>query len=121
MATTTHVVGTEHTAQAVGSGDLAVLGTPVLTAWLEEATCAALELPTGQTSVGTRVEIEHLVASGIGATITCTADVAHADGRLRRFRVAAHDQHGTLVASGQIRRVVVDRERFLARVPGVPH
>lgn len=115
--TVTHVVGAEHTARAVGSGDLEVLGTPVVIAWLEEATCAVLDLKPEQSSVGTRIEIDHRAPSPVGATITATAALAHQDGRLHRFQVAAHDERGTLVASGEIRRIVVDRERFLSRVP----
>ena len=114
-----HTVSSEHTARAVGSGDLEVLGTPVVLAWLEEATCAELDLEPSQTSVGTRVEVQHLTASGVGSTITTRATITHRDGRMVIFDVSAHDQRGTLVASGQVRRVVVDRERFLSRVPTV--
>ncbi|TSD65621.1 thioesterase family protein [Aeromicrobium piscarium] len=118
-STVTHVVTAEHTARAVGSGDLEVLGTPVVIAWLEEATCAVLDIDERQTSVGTRIEVDHRAPSAVGATITATASLAHQDGRLHRFQVAAHDEHGTLVAAGEIRRIVVDRERFNARVPDV--
>lgn len=119
QGTVTHTVGPEHTARAVGSGDLDVLGTPVVLAWLEAATCAALDLDPSQTSVGTRVEVQHLAASAVGATITATASVTQRDGRLVIFDVAARDQNEVLVASGQVRRIVVDRERFLSRVPAV--
>ena len=118
-ASVTYVVGPDDTARALGSGDLDVLGTPRVLAWLEEATCAALELDATQTSVGTRVEIEHLVASPVGATVTATATQIYADGRLVRFQVVAQDASGTLLASGEVRRVVVDRERFLARISPV--
>lgn len=118
-ATIIHVVGPEHTSHAIGSGDVEVLGTPVVISWLEEATRSALDLAEHQTSVGTRIEVEHRSPSAVGATITATASLAHSDGRLHRFQVAAHDEHGTLVAAGEIRRIVVDRERFLARVPAV--
>lgn len=116
-ASVTHTVGDADTAAALGSGDLPVLATPRALAWLEAATCAALDLDDSRTSVGTRVEVEHIAASPVGATITATADLVHEDGRLLRFRVAAHDGHGTLVAHGEVRRVVVDRTRFLERVP----
>jgi len=116
-ACVTHTVGDADTAAALGSGDLPVLATPRALAWLEAATCAALDLDDSRTSVGTRVEVEHIAASPVGATITATADLVHEDGRLLRFRVAAHDGHGTLVAHGEVRRVVVDRARFLERVP----
>ena len=116
-ASVTHTVGDADTAAALGSGDLPVLATPRALAWLEAATCAALDLDDSRTSVGTRVEVEHIAASPVGATITATADLVHEDGRLLRFRVAAHDGHGTLVAHGEVRRMVVDRTRFLERVP----
>jgi predicted thioesterase len=69
----------------------------------------------GETSVGTRIELEHLAATTVGATVVLTADLAHRDGRLLRFTVAAHDADERLLASGTITRVVVDRERFLSR------
>lgn len=118
-ATVTHTVTATDTARAVGSGDLEVLGTPVVLAWCEEAACAALELDASQTSVGTRIDLEHLAASPVGAEVTATAHVIHTDGRLVRFQVAAHDAGGTLLATGEIRRVIVDRERFLARIAPV--
>lgn len=118
-ASVTHVVGDADTAIAVGSGDLPVLGTPVVLAWCEEATCAALELTPDQTSVGTRVDLEHLSASPVGTEVSATATVIHTDGRLVRFQVAALDAAGTLLATGEIRRVIVDRERFMARVTPV--
>ena len=115
-ASITHTVGPQHTALAVGSGDVEVLGTPVLLAWCEEATCDALALDPGQTSVGARVEIEHLIPSPVGTTIIASADMIARDGRLVTFRVEAVDTSGALVGSGQVRRIVVDRERFLSRL-----
>lgn len=115
----THVVTHADTASALGSGDLEVLATPRVLAWLEEATCAALDLPPERTSVGTRIEIEHLAASPVGAEVTATATVVHTDGRLVRFQVVAQDASGTLLANGEVRRVVVDRERFLSRITPV--
>ena len=44
---------------------------------------------------------------------------SYADGRLVRFQVVAQDASGTLLATGEVRRVVVDRERFLARITPV--
>jgi fluoroacetyl-CoA thioesterase len=107
------------TAAAVGSGSLPVLGTPRLLAWCEAATCAAIEpaLDEGETSVGTRVQLEHLAASPIGAEVEVTATTAYVDGRLHRFTVAArHTRDGKVVGSGEVTRVVVDAERFLSRI-----
>lgn len=110
------------TAAAVGSGSLPVLGTPRLLAWCEATTCAAIDplLAAGETSVGTRVQLEHLAPSPVSQEVEVTARLAYADGRLRRFSVAARnvgpDGPGALVGSGEVTRVVVDAERFLSRL-----
>lgn len=116
-ATIERTVGDDDTAAAVGSGSLPVLGTPRLLAWCEAATCAAVApaLQEGQTSVGTRISLEHLAPSAVGATVQVAASAVHVDGKLVRFSVAAR-QDGKLVGSGEVTRVVVDAERFLSRV-----
>ena len=117
--TLTFTVGEDDTALAVGSGSLPVLGTPRLLAWCEAATCAALEpgLAQGETSVGTRVQLEHLAASPVGARIEVSATTSYADGRLRRLTVSARDLgSGKVVGAGEVTRVVVDAERFLSRL-----
>jgi predicted thioesterase len=117
-ATLTFTVTDDDTAQAMGSGSLPVLGTPRLLAWLEAATCACLDpvLPEGSTSVGTRVQVEHLAASPVGAVVDVSASSAYEDGRLHRFTVSARDAStGKVLAAGEITRVVVDAERFMSR------
>ncbi|WP_121258110.1 thioesterase family protein [Nocardioides ferulae] len=119
-ATLTFTVGTDDTAAAVGSGSLPVLGTPRLLAWCEAATCAAIDpsLPEGSTSVGTRVQLEHLAASPVGQQVEVTASSAYVDGRLHRFTVAARHVggNGKVIGTGEVTRVVVDGERFLSRL-----
>ncbi len=118
-ATLEFVVGHDDTASSVGSGDLAVLGTPRLLAWCEAATCAAISgtLTEAQSSVGTRVALEHLLPSTVGERLSVTATVGYVDGRLVRFEVvASHVSDGKVVGHGDVTRVVVDRERFLSRV-----
>lgn len=118
-ATLAFTVGEDDTASALGSGSLPVLATPRLLAWLEAATCVAIEpaLGDGATSVGTRLELEHRGASAVGQEVEVSASPSYADGRLHRFTVAArHLPGGKVVATGEITRVVVDAERFLGRM-----
>ena len=118
-ATLAYTVTDDDTAAAVGSGSLPVLGTPRLLAWLEAATCASLEptLAAGATSVGTRMQVEHLAASPVGAEVEVSASSAYEDGRLHRFTVSARDTTtGRVLAAGEITRVVVDVERFMSRL-----
>ncbi len=117
QATRGFTVTESDTALAVGSGSLLVLGTPRLIAWCEAVTCAALEeaLAEGENSVGTRVEVQHLAPSAIGAEVEVTATITHVDGRLVRFSVAAKQQ-GKPIGSGEITRVIVSAERFMSRL-----
>ncbi len=118
-ATVELTVGDDDTAIAVGSGDVPVLATPRVVALVEEATVAAVTpvLDTGETTVGTRVEIDHLLPTPVGATV-------HAEARLvtvrrHRLRFAVEVREGTkLVARGTVTRAVVDRERFLDSLGG---
>src|SRR5262245_13208827 len=90
------VSGTD-TALAVGSGDVPVLATPRVLALAEAATVAATSgaLPDGATSVGTRVELDHLVASPVCATIAAEAVLSTVDGRRLEFAVTV--RHGETV------------------------
>lgn len=107
------------TAQTLGSGDVPVLGTPRVLALVEAATVAATaaRLGSGLTSVGTRVELEHLAATAVGRTVTAEAHLVDVDGRRLIFDVALHDGD-TVAAKGRVERTVVDRQRFLERVFG---
>lgn len=123
-ASLTFTVGDPDTALALGSGDVPVLATPRLLAWLEAASveCLSGSMAPGSTSVGTRIEMEHQAASPVGAVVLVQAAVSYVDGRLVRFEVAAEhrirDGDPVFVASGRITRLIVDRERFLAKLTG---
>jgi fluoroacetyl-CoA thioesterase len=114
------------TATALGSGDVPVLATPRLVAWMEAATVAATLpfLETGQTSVGTAVRIDHLRATAVGGTVEVTAQpLGDAARRRLTFSVSAVDGSGHTIAAGEIDRAIVERARFLAAASdaGVDH
>jgi fluoroacetyl-CoA thioesterase len=116
-------VTADDTAQALGSGSLPVLATPRLLAWCEATTCAVIDptLEETRTSVGTRVQLDHVAASPVGAEVDVSATIAYVDGRLVRFEIAAqHFAAGEekLIGHGEVTRVVVDRDRFLSRLSG---
>ncbi len=104
-------------ADAFGSGDVPVLATPRVVALVEAATVAAVagHLAEGQTTVGTRVELDHVSATPLGATVTAEATLTTVDGRRRGFDVVLRDG-AVEAATGRVERVTVDRERFLARL-----
>lgn len=117
------VVDVDDTAAALGSGSLRVLGTPRLLAWCEQATCRVLDgrLPEGSTSVGTTVRLDHLAPSDVGERLVVRAEVIAVDGRRVAFTVAATDAVGRVVGRGTVERVVVEADRFLARLRGQVH
>lgn len=110
------VVTEADTARSLGSGDVEVLGTPRLVALAEEATCAALVgvLGINCTSVGMRVQIDHLQPTRIGDQVVAEAVLERIEGRRLMFNVTASDSRG-LVAAGKVTRVVVDVERFMSK------
>jgi predicted thioesterase len=116
-----HQVADADTAAALGSGDVPVLGTPRLIAWMEAATvrAAAAFLSPDQTTVGTAIRIDHRNATAVGGTVEITATPpVDRGGRLLTFEVMAVDGSGRVVAEGQIDRVIVDRHRFLEAASG---
>ena len=93
-------VTTDDTAQALGSGSLPVLATPRLLAWCEATTCAVIDptLEETRTSVGTRVQLEHVAASPVGAEVEVSATIAYVDGRLVRFELVGPSRGGRRAA-----------------------
>jgi predicted thioesterase len=104
------------TALSLRSGDVPVIGTPRIVALCEEACCAAVEghLEAGETTVGMRVQLDHLAPTNVGSTVTAEATLEKVEGRRLTFTVSVTDDKG-LVAAGKITRVAVDRERFLKK------
>ena len=107
----------DDTALALRSGDVPVLGTPRVLALAEEATCKAVAdaLADGETTVGFRVQLDHLAAIGVGTTVRAEATLEKIEGRRITFTVSVSDPAG-LVAAGRITRVVVDRQHFLEKI-----
>jgi len=109
------VVEEADTAVALGSGDVLVLGTPRVVALMEQAAVSALagSLDEGFTSVGTRITIDHLAPSFVGATVEAFAEVVAVDGRSVVFRLTVREGE-QLVARGEHARFIVNREQFLS-------
>ena len=111
------VVGNEHTAPHVGSGAVPVLATPVLVNLLEAAALDAAErhVPTGQQTVGVRLDIRHFAATPVGMNVRAQAEVINVDGRMIAFRVWAEDDV-ELIADGTHERIVITLAKFDARM-----
>jgi fluoroacetyl-CoA thioesterase len=107
------VVSDADTALAIGSGDVAVLGTPRVVGLCEEAAVGALagQLPDGATSVGTHVSIDHLIATAVGGTVTAIATVTRVQDKKISFDIELLEGNRT-AARGTHTRFIVDRVRF---------
>lgn len=115
MKGTASLVVTEaDTALAMGSGSVVVLATPRVVALVEQATCAALagQLPEGSTTVGMRVQLDHLQPTAVGGQVEAEAVLEKIEGRRLTFTVSASDTKG-LVAAGKVTRVLVEVDRFM--------
>lgn len=110
------VVDESNLATALGSGTVAVFGTPAMVALMEEAAVSALSsvLPADLTSVGIYLEIHHLAATPPGIAVQATAIVKEVDGRVVTFELNASDG-AEPIGRGIHRRVIVDQARFLQR------
>ena len=109
-------VGDDDTAVALRSGEVPVLATPRLIALCEEASLRAVDgrVPEGHTTVGMRVQLDHLVPTAVGTKVQAEATLEKVEGRRLTFTVSASDERG-LVAAGKVTRVVVDVDRFLEK------
>jgi len=119
-ATVELVVGEADTALALRTGEVPVLATPRLLALCEEAALHAVapELEEGQTTVGMKVQLDHLAPSAVGHRVVAEAAVEKINGRRVIFTVSVNDDRG-LVAVGRVTRVVVDAEHFTAKAAGI--
>ncbi len=111
------VVSNEVTARHLGSGAVAVFATPEMVRLMERAAVNGLapHLARGQQSVGTMVNVKHLAATPLGATVTARAELLSVEGRRLLFKVSAHD--GTdLIGEGTHERALIDLAKFEQRV-----
>lgn len=111
------IVEEQHTAAAVGSGDMQVLATPIMLALMENAALLAVDqdIPAEQATVGGYIKSTHLKPSPVGAEITATAELVEMDGRKLTFHVVAM-QGETVIGEGEHIRYIVDRDRFLSKL-----
>lgn len=115
------IVEREHTAKQLGSGSVEVLATPMLIALMEAAALEAVQgyLAEGWTTVGTRVEMEHMRATPLGGRVTAEATLIKRADRVLEFTVQAWDGFGA-VGQGTHTRVIIDRDRFMAKLKPNP-
>ena len=111
------VVKAEDTAAKVGSGELPVLATPILVAWMENVAMltVAKDLSDNETTVGGMISVSHLRPSSIGTTVVISAILTDVNGKKLSFSLQAKDSYN-VIADGEHIRFIVDKERFMSKL-----
>jgi predicted thioesterase len=106
-----------HTIHCAEAGLPPVLATPWLIWFMERAALALIEphLDSGEITVGTHIDIEHLAPALEGEEVACVAKIIHHDGPVCTFQVEARSGHECL-AKGLHKRRVVEAKRLARRL-----
>ncbi|MCL2071839.1 MAG: thioesterase family protein [Oscillospiraceae bacterium] len=125
-------VNQANTANVVESGELEVFSTPSMIAAMEKAACHCLEdgLEEGETSVGTKISVEHIAATPVGKMVTAVARIDGVFGRRIELSVTAYEGEKNVsmlsaldgmplakkIGFGSHTRAIVDADKFMARL-----
>jgi fluoroacetyl-CoA thioesterase len=94
-----------------------VYGTPIMIYHLEVTAEAAIRdyLPEGWITVGVVVNVKHLAATPVGATVTTRAQVIEVGDSTIKFAVEAHDGFEK-IGEGTHLRAAVEIDRFMKKL-----
>jgi fluoroacetyl-CoA thioesterase len=115
----TLVVPVEQTVGHILAGMPFVFATPMMILQMELTSGDAIraQLKPGWVTVGTEVDIRHLGASAVGATVRTTAKVIAVERRVIRFEVASFEGERK-IGEGRHARGLVNIEAFNKRLAG---
>ena len=111
------VVTENDTAAKAASGSVEVLATPVMIAWMEEASLhlAQKGLEEGLTTVGTEVNIKHLKGTLVGKTVKVLSTLKEIDRKRLVFDVEVIED-GVAVGTGSHTRFIIDTAKFYEKL-----
>lgn len=106
-----------HSAKNVGSGDLLVLSTPSLIAFMENCAKRLIEkdLNSDDTSVGIGVNMSHIAPSKLDEKVVIACKVINIEKRIITFEIEAYDSK-KLIAKATHQRCIVNKERFMGKL-----
>ena len=101
------------TAKALGSGGLNVFATPAMIALSEKTALTSIlkELPEGQSTVGTKIDMSHIAATPVGMRVRCETELIEIDRRRLVFSVNVFDEVEK-IAEGIHERFIVEDAKF---------
>ena len=114
--TITIKVTQDKTAKVLGSGTLDVFATPAMVALMEQTAAESVQphLDEGITSVGTKINVEHLSADPVGIELTCESELTEIDNRRLVFDIVVYDKHG-VVGKAHHERFLIKAESFMSK------
>src|SRR6266571_6451214 len=114
----TLLVEPEHLANRFKDATLPpVLATPVMIMMMENAALNAIKpyLGSGESALGTHVDVVHLAATPVGRRVTGEAEVTKVEGRHIEFKIRATDG-AEEIGVGKHERMVIDLAKFAERM-----
>ena len=111
------IVTENDTAAKAASGSVEVLATPIMRAWMEEASLhlAQKGLEEGLTTVGTEVNIKHLKGTLVGKTVKIVSVLKEIDRKKLIFDVEVFED-GVIVGTGTHTRFIIDPVKFYEKL-----
>jgi hypothetical protein len=113
-----YVVKNENSAENMGSGDLAVLSTPSLVAFMENAAKNYLNkfLPEELGSVGSNININHIAPTLIGKSITVRGKITEVIKEKKiKFSIEAYEKDKK-IGDAEHTRVIINNTKFLEKL-----
>ncbi len=110
------VIDRERTIGFLGEA-MRIYSTPAMVRDIEYTSLALIEehLDEGESSVGTRIEADHLGATPMGQEVDVTVTIEEVDGRKVTLSAEVRDAL-EVVGRGRHRRFVIDTQRHAARL-----
>lgn len=111
-----HCVREADLAVNIGSGDVTVLATPVMIAWMEHAAAQALRafLDEGETSVGVMMHTSHDAATPCGMKVFIEVSIIAVDRKKVTFEIIAKDACD-VIGKATHERFIVLKKKFEQR------
>ena len=113
-----YVIKNENSAENMGSGDLAVLSTPSLVAFMENAAKNYLNkfLPEEMGSVGSNITINHIAPTLIGNSITVRGKITEViKEKIIKFSIEAYEKDKK-IGEAEHTRVIINNTKFLEKL-----
>ena len=113
-----YTVAENNTAKNMGSGDLDVLATPSLVAFMENAAKNYLNkfLPEEMGSVGSNININHIAPTLIGNSITVRGKITEVvKEKIIKFSIEAYEKDKK-IGNAEHTRVIINNTKFLGKL-----